>query len=269
MDLGLRNRVAFVAGASSGLGLACAEALAAEGCHVAICSRDRARIESAAESVRNVAMAGTNVLPLVCDVTDESAIENALRATIDQLGRLNILVTNAGGPPSGYVDDFAAEDWRSALELNLMSTINLTRHALPHLRSAARDDQHARILMITSVSAKQPVPNLYLSNVARAGVHGFAKSLADELGPEGITVNTVLPGYTRTERLTNLAESILERTGQSVEDTERSWADATVLKRIGEPQEFAAAVAFLASAKAAFISGIALPVDGGRVKHLL
>ena len=235
---------------------------------MALCSRDQGRIETAAETVRTD-LPGADLLPLVCDVTDEAAIERALSRTVEVFGALHVLVTNAGGPPAGYVDDFDAEAWRQALELNLMSTINLCRHALPSLRRAAQSDRHARIVMITSVSAKQPVPNLYLSNTARAGVQGFAKSLSEELGPEGITVNTILPGYTRTERLGELAEAAHDRSGASVEEIEHSWAEANALKRLGTPDEFAAAVAFLASAQSSYITGVALPVDGGRVKHLL
>lgn len=269
MDLGLQNRIAVVAGASSGLGLAVATELAKEGCRVAVLSRNQARIEEAAASIREAAAVGEErVLPLVCDVTDEEAIVQAISDTVSRFGGLHILVTNAGGPPSGFVGDFDAAAWREALELNLMSTINLCRHALPHLRQAATSGL-ARIVMVTSVSAKQPIPNLYLSNTARAGVQGFAKSLAEELGPEGITVNTVLPGYTRTQRLEGLAASIQERTDQSLADIEAGWASASALKRIGTPEEFAAAVTFLASARAAYITGVALPIDGGRSKHLL
>lgn len=271
MDLGLTDRVAFVAGASSGLGHAAATELAREGCRVALCSRNEDRITEAAEAIAEEAEVDADrLLPLVCDVTDEAQIEQAIARTVEAFGGLNILLTNAGGPPSGNVDDFDADDWRDAIELNLMSTINLCRHALPHLRDAAEaGDGLARILMVTSVSAKQPIPDLDLSNTARAGVQGFAKSLANELGPEGITVNTLLPGYTRTERLVDLAEDIQSRTGQSREEVEASWADDNALKRIGTTDEFAAAVAFLASRRASYITGVALPVDGGRVKHLL
>ncbi len=271
MDLGLKDRAAFVAGASSGLGLAVATALAAEGCRVAICSRSEARVEAAARHIcAETGAAEDRVLPLACDVTDEAQIADAVGRAAGAFGGINALVTNAGGPPAGFVDDFDAAQWRDALELNLISTVNLCRHALPHLRAAARAPEPlARILMVTSVSAKQPVPNLYLSNAARAGVQGFAKSLAEELGPAGITVNTILPGYTRTERLGTLAESTRKRTGQTVEEIERGWSDATALKRLGEPDEFAAAAVFLLSARAAFITGVALPVDGGRSKHLL
>ena len=270
MDVGLEGRVAFVAGASSGLGQSVARALLAEGARVAICSRDRDRIEAAATAIADAAgVAGDRVLPLVCDVTDEGAIARAVAATVDAFGALHVLITNAGGPPAGLVDDFDADAWREAIELNLISTINLCRHALPHLRRAAREDRHARILMVTSVSAKQPIPNLYLSNTARAGVQGFAKSLSEELGPEGVTVNTLLPGYTRTQRLADLAASIQEQTGQTHEEIEAGWAEHNALRRLGEPDEFAAAAVFLAGAPAAYITGIALPVDGGRVKHLL
>lgn len=269
MNLGLSGKVAFVAGASSGLGLASALELATEGCSVAICSRDGARIGTAAEKIRDAAADGARVLPITCDVTDESQIEAAVSTTVSALGQLNVLVTNAGGPPAGFIGDFDAADWRDALELNLLSTINLTRHALPHLRDEARRSGHARIIMVTSVSAKQPIPNLYLSNVARAGVHGFAKSLAEEVGPEGITVNTILPGYTRTDRLVDLARSIQDRTGRSQDEIEGEWAEASALKRIAEPAEFAAVLTFLASERASYVTGVALPVDGGRVKHLL
>lgn len=270
MDLGLQDRVAFVAGASSGLGLAVAVTLAQEGCRVAICSRDKDRITDAAGQVAQAAgVAAERVLPVVCDVTDEAQIEAALNRAAAHFGGLHILITNAGGPPTGFIDDFDADTWRRGIELNLMSTINMCRHALPHLRRAAAEDGHARILMITSVAAKQPVPNLYLSNAARAGVQGFAKTLSEELGPAGITVNTILPGFTRTDRLTDLAERIQANTGKTKAEIEAGWAEANALKRIGEPEEFAASAAFLVSAPASYITGIAFLVDGGRVKHLL
>ncbi len=271
MDLGLEGRAAFVAGASSGLGYATAKELAAEGCRVAICSRDRKRIEEAAKRLAEEAGAApSGVLPVVCDVTDEAAIDRAVAQTVAAFGGLNILITNAGGPPAGGIDKLSSDQWRGAFELNLMSTINLCRAALSHLRSAAAEENPlATILMLTSVSAKQPIPSLYLSNTARAGVQGFAKSLSEELGPEGIRVNTILPGYTRTDRLEELAENITSKTGTSRDDVERSWAEHAALKRIAEPAEFAAAAAFLVSSRASYVTGIAFPVDGGRVKHLL
>lgn len=270
MDLGLTDRIAFIAGASSGLGFATAERLAREGAKVAICSRDAGRIENAAAKLsERASVASERVLPLACDVTDEAAVRRALSAAAEHFGALHVLVANAGGPPSGPLGSFSAADWRAALELNLMSTIHLCTHARPHLERAAERDGHARIVIVTSISAKQPVAGLALSNAARAGVQGYAKSLAEDIGPLGVTVNTVLPGYTRTERLIGLADAAEARTGTSREATERAWAESTALGRLGEPEEFAAAVAFLASRGAAYITGVALPVDGGWIKSLL
>ena len=267
MDFGLTNRTAFVAGASKGLGRAAARELAQEGCRVALCSRDEDRIASAADAIRDKTSA--EVLPLVCDVTDADQVESAIAQTVNTFGGLHVLVTNAGGPPSGAATELDPADYRDAVERNLMSTISLCDAALPHLRTAADEDDHARIIMVTSVSAKQPIPTLALSNTARAGVQGYAKSLAEDVGPTGITVNTVLPGYTRTQRLEELAEDIQDETGQSRAEIEAGWADDNALPRIGEPDEFAATVAFLASARAGYVTGVALPVDGGRSKHVL
>ncbi|MEX0746388.1 MAG: SDR family oxidoreductase [Rhodothermales bacterium] len=271
MDLGLDGCVAFVAGASSGLGYAVARQLAAEGCAVAICSRDLGRISAAAASLaRDSGVSEERVHGIACDVTDETAVRGAIGQAVETFGALNILITNAGGPPAGSIDDLSTEQWRSAIDLNLMSTIHLCRAALPHLRRAAKSSSSlARILMITSISAKQPIPNLYLSNATRAGVQGFAKSLSEELGPEGITVNTILPGYTRTARTMELARSAQAKSGKSLEEIEGGWADATALKRMATPEEFAAAAAFLVSAKASYVTGVGFPVDGGRSKHLL
>lgn len=267
MDLGLTNRTAFVAGASRGLGRAAARRLAQEGCRVAICSRDEDRVSEAATALQEET--GGDLLPLVCDVTDEAQVETAIAETVETFGGLHVLVTNAGGPPTGSATELDPAEYRDALELNLMSTISLCDVALPHLRTAADTGGHARIVMVTSVSAKQPIPTLALSNTARAGVQGYAKSLAEDVGSAGITVNTVLPGYTRTKRLEELADDIQEETGKSRDEIEQDWSDDNALPRIGEPDEFAAAVAFLASAQAGYVTGVALPVDGGRSKHLL
>lgn len=271
MDLGLDGRAAFVAGSSSGLGYAVARELAREGCRVAICSRDIDRITAAAERLREEAEVGENaVLPIECDVTSERAVFEAVERAGDHFGALHVLVTNAGGPPAGFIGDFSSDAWKAALDLNLMSTINLCRAALPRLRMASLGaDPLARILMITSISAKQPIPNLYLSNTARAGVLGFAKSLSEELGPEGITVNSILPGYTRTDRLAELAENMTAETGKTTEEVEDEWAADSALRRIADPLEFAAAAAFLVSKRASYVTGVAFPVDGGRSKHLL
>lgn len=235
---------------------------------MAMCSRSYEHISNAARRIADET--GGDVHGIMCDVTDEAEIHRAIDDAAGALGKLNILVTNAGGPPSGTIDELSTQQWEQAIQLNLMSTVNLCRAALPHLREAASSaDPLARILMITSISAKQPIPNLMLSNAARAGVQGFAKSLAEELGPDGITVNSILPGYTRTNRLTELAEAIRQKTGRSISEIEGGWAENSVLKRIADPSEFAAAATFLLSRRASYVTGVALPVDGGRSKHLL
>lgn len=271
MDLGLKGRNAFVAGASSGLGRAVAGRLLLEGARVCICSRSANRIQSAADELLTSTSASTDaVLALECDVRDDDAVRSAVETAAKHFSGLDLMVTNAGGPPAGTVDDFDERDWRDALDLNLMSTINLARAALPHLRRAAsKGEPPVSILMISSLSAKQPVPGLYLSNVSRAGVQGFAKSLSEEVGAEGITVNTILPGYTRTDRLSHLSEHLSRRDGRSIEEVEAGWAAGSALRRIGTEQEFAAAAVFLLSRPAAFITGVALPVDGGAIKSLL
>ena len=270
MNLGLENKVAFVAGASSGLGLASATALVSEGCRVAICSRNKESIEAArGRIIASTGVSPDKVIAMVCDVTDESQIASAIEKTVKAFGKINILFTNAGSPPTGMVGTLEADVWRSGLELNLVSTINLCRHSLPFLREAAENEGHARIIMVTSIAAKQPVESLYISNTGRAGIQGFAKTLSEELGRDGITVNTILPGFTRTEHLQNLARKFEARTGTPVKEVEKSWSKGAALKRLGEPEEFSATVAFLASKQAAFITGIALPVDGGYSKHVL
>jgi len=244
-----------------------ARELLEEGCNVAICSRTSERIEAASLWLaQKVGCDASRILPLICDVTDEEHIKHAISETENRFGDIHLLVTNSGGPPTGQIDDLDAAAWRNAIELNLMSTINMCRTALPSLRRAAKD--HASILMITSLSAKQPVPSLFLSNVSRAGVQGFAKSLSDQIGVEGITVNTILPGYTKTDRLSHLSDSLHEQTGKSVSDIEAGWAASSALKRIGTEEEFAAAATFLLSKRASYITGQALVVDGGAVKGI-
>jgi len=270
MDLGLERRSALIAGASSGLGLAVAISLAREGCNVTICSRDEARIQKAAEAIRRYDWADSDkIYPLVCDVTDEAQVRLCIEQCVKRFGHLHILLTNAGGPKTGLMDDYTEEDWRDGLELNLISTINLCRYALPHLRLAAHQDGHARILMLTSIAAKQPIGSLYLSNTSRAGVQGFAKTLSEEVGKDGITVNTLLPGFTRTDRLQHLVDYLAEKEGKTKEQVEKGWAEQASLNRLGEPWEFAAAATFLASQHAGFITGVALPIDGGYSKHIL
>jgi len=259
MDLGLSGKVALVTGASTGLGFASARALAAEGAAVMICSRDYERItEAALEIGRNT---GVEPLPLECDLTDAAGIELLVRKASDEFNRIDILVSNAGGPPGGPFSSISAEQWDQAYNLTFQSTLHLCREVLPIMES----QQEGSIVVITSIASKQPIPGLVTSNALRAGLNGLIKSIANEYGPMGIRANTVAPGYTLTERLDELAAEISEREGRSRDDIFERWTANTPLKRLGQPEEIGAAVAFLASERAAYITGQHLAVDGGSI----
>ena len=262
MDLGLKGRVAIVTAASSGLGKATAMELAAEGARVVISSRREYELRSAADEIKSNTRA--DVLAIAGDVTDEDHVRGLVSETTKEFGSVDIVVANAGGPPAGFFDDFSAEHYRQAVELNLISTINLCREAVPHMRKLGR----GRIVAITSIAAKQPVENLILSNTARAGVLGFMKSLSQQVASEGITVNTVCPGYHLTERLKSLSSQIAQKEGVSVEDVYARWAASTPMKRIGDPAEFAAVVTFLCSERASYLTGTVIQIDGGAYRAL-
>jgi 3-oxoacyl-[acyl-carrier protein] reductase len=236
--------------------------LAAEGARVAINARNEEQLRGAAAEIRSAT--GGDVLAIAGDVTNEDHIRKLISETRKEFGSVDILVTNAGGPPAGFFDDFNAQDYRDAVELNLISTINLCREAVPHMR----EHGWGRIVAITSIAAKQPVENLILSNTARAGVLGFMKSLSQQVGADGITVNTLCPGYHLTERLKSLSLAIAKKEGVSVEDVYARWADSTPMKRIGEPKEFAALVTFLCSERASYLTGTVTQVDGGAYRAL-
>ncbi len=263
MDLGLKGKVACVAAASSGLGKASALELAREGARVAICARHRDRLEQAAREIETET--GSEVLPVVADVTQPEDAAQFIQAAVDRWGRLDILVTNAGGPPAGKFEDFDEQAWLDAFNLNFLSTARLIYAALPHLRKAGG----GRIITITSVSAKQVLPNLILSNAVRAGVHGMVKSLAQELGPDNITVNAVCPGPILTERLQSLFQKAAETQGITIEEAQAGWVSQIPLGRLGQPAEFGAVVAFLASERASFVNGALLQVDGGMVRGVM
>jgi 3-oxoacyl-[acyl-carrier protein] reductase len=262
MNLGLKGRVAIVAGASGGLGKATALELAAEGASVVINSRNHEALNRAADEIS--AAAEGKVLAVAGDVTKEEDCARLVEEAANKLGRVDILVTNAGGPPAGYFNDFDAAAYRQALELNLISTINLCRAASPLMR----ERRWGRIVAITSIAAKQPVDNLILSNTSRAGVLGFMKSLSQQLGPDGITVNTVCPGFHLTERLKSLASLTAIKEGIPVDQVYARMAAETPVKRIGEPGEFAAVVTFLCSERAGYLNGSVIQIDGGLYRAL-
>jgi len=258
MDLGLLGKKALITGASAGLGLAAARILLKEGAKIAICSRDEARIKAAAISLSSDS---GKVLPLVCDLTKASDIVKLLSDVQRQLGGLDILVTNCGGPPTGRHDSITEKDWEHAYNLTFMSTIRLIQEAIPSMKQ----QKYGRIVLITSTSAKQPIDNLLLSNSYRAGLLGYAKTISRELAPFGITVNTVMPGYMKTERLEYLASDISAKTGRPKESVFSDWIETVPAGRLGNPEELATFIAFLASDKAAYITGTTTAVDGGRM----
>ena len=250
MDLGLEGTAAIVGGASAGMGLAISQALAAEGCAVTMCARDEARLQASAARIPGaIAIAG--------DVRDAALLERLVDETVAARGRLDIVVNNAGGPPPGTFESTPDEAWADAFELSLRSVVRLTRLALPHLRASGR----GRVVNITSWSVREPIPHLILSNAIRPGVLGLAKSLAHELGRDGITVNTIAPGKVATGRMRELWEARPDPAAAEAEDI------ATIpVGRMGAPEEIAAAVAFLCSTQAGYISGAVLPVDGGALR---
>ena len=263
MDLGLKDRVALVAASSKGLGKACALELAREGARVVICGRDPASLSAAAGEIASAT--GTDVLPLEADLTDAAQIRRLVDGALERLGRIDILVTNNGGPPAGFFDDFDDEAWLAAHQLTLLSAVRLIRAVLPAMRAR----KWGRIINITSVSVKQPIDNLLLSNVYRPGVTGLAKTLSAQVAADGVTVNNVAPGYTRTGRVLELARARAASGAQTVEAVLADRAANIPMRRMGEPGELAALVAFLASERAAYITGATIQVDGGYVASLL
>lgn len=263
MDLGLKGKVAVVAGASQGLGRAIAEELAAEGARVALCARTAAKVEAAANEIRQ--RTGSEVLGVAADVTQAAEVERFVEAAATRWGTVHIAVANAGGPPAKSFDQTTAEEWQQAVELNLMSAVHLARAVVPRMRA----QKWGRLIFLTSVSVKQPIEGLLLSNSVRSAVAGLAKTLANECGRDNVLVNTVCPGYTRTERLEELAAKLSEQKNASREEIVKSWTAQVPLGRIGEPRELAALVAFLTSERASYITGTTIAVDGGWVKGLL
>ncbi len=262
MDLGLRGKVALVAAASQGLGHAVAAELALEGASLVMCSRSDETLQKACDAIRGES--GVEVLGVAGDVSVVADAERIVSSGIAQFGRIDILVTNVGGPPAGRFESLSREQWANAHELLLTSVLDLTRLVLPGMKERG----WGRILNITSIASKQPVDNLILSNSLRAAVTGFAKSLANEVAADGITVNNILPGYTRTERVEQLAQTVAKNESVSPKEVQSRWEAEIPMRRLGEPREFAALAAFLVSERASYITGSSIAVDGGWIKSL-
>lgn len=263
MDLGLAGRVALVAAASKGLGRAIAEELAAEGARLAICSREAAAIEAAGRAI--AAASGAEVLARAADVSRPADVVALVDAALEHFGRVDILVTNSGGPPSGPFESLDAAAWQRAAEGTLFAPVELTRRVLPGMK----DRRWGRILNVTGIAVKQPVDGLMLSNSLRAAVTGWARTLANEVASFGITVNCLMPGYTRTDRVTELARATAKREGVPEAEAVSRWERQIPMGRLGTPRELAALAAFLASERAGYITGTSIPVDGGWIRSLL
>jgi 3-oxoacyl-[acyl-carrier protein] reductase len=263
MDLGIKDKVALVAASSRGLGREVAGRLAAEGVKLTVCARDGQQLKECANWLRDEF--GAQVLGVECDLTDEDRVKVLVDHTLESYGTIDILVANCGGPPPGAFLDHDVERWREAIDLNLMSTVFLCRAVAPHMIK----QRWGRIVLMTSISVKQPIDGLILSNSVRAAVVGLGKTLANELGPHGVLVNSVCPGYFLTDRVRELAEMNAARTGGSPDDLLDKWAQANVLGRVGDPAEFGQLVAFLCSEPASYITGTAIAIDGGLCRALL
>ena len=259
MELGLNGKTAIVAAASRGLGKAVAHAFAVEGANVVMFARDPASIESAATEIRSAAVNGAQILGLSADVTTLTDVERVVKETVDRFGGADIVFNNAGGPKPGVFDDLTDDDWQSAVDLNLMSAIRLTRLCLPRMRAR----YWGRVIVSTSYSVKQPIHTLMLSNAVRSATTAWAKSLSDQVAQDGITVNALAPGQIETGRIRQYAADVARRESRSSQDVEHDMVANIPTGRFGRPEEFAATAAFLASERASYITGVTLLVDGG------
>jgi 3-oxoacyl-[acyl-carrier protein] reductase len=262
VDLGLRNRVALVAAASRGLGRAIAEELAAEGAAVVMCARDPDVLERACAEIAERTRA--DVHAVVADVATQEGTDTVAAEALSRFGRVDVLVTNAGGPPPGPFEAHGWDAWERAVQLTLRSAVELTRLVLPGMK----ERRWGRVINVTSITVKQPVDGLMLSNAIRAAVTGFARTLANEVASFGITVNNILPGYTRTERVEQLNRATAKREGIAVEDVQRRIETQIPMGRLGEPRELAALAAFLASERASYITGQSVAVEGGWIRAM-
>lgn len=262
MEMGLKDRVAIVAASSQGLGKAVAMGLAREGSKLALCARAEKTLSATAEEIRRAA--GVEVLTKPLDVTDEEQVRRFVAETHQRFGRLDICVTNAGGPPSKPFAETSVEDWQNGVQLNLMSTLYFAREALPLMQRR----RWGRLIAITSVAVKQPIEGLILSNAVRSAVSGLIKSLSNEYARDNVLVTNVCPGYTLTARLDELAGKLARAEGVEPQKFHERWAAQIPLRRLGQPEEFANLVVFLASERASYITGVSIAVDGGYVKGI-
>lgn len=263
MDLGLQGKVALVAASTQGLGFATAWELAAEGAKVVICGRDAGKLASALHQLQTK-FPQTAVHGVVANVVQPEDVTRLVTETIETFGKLDILITNAGGPPSGTFANLDLDAWDRAIQLTLMSAVRLIKAALPHLQQS-----HGTILTITSISAKQPIAGLLLSNVLRPAVIGLTKTLSQELAADGIRVNSILPGWTTTERVNELLSYRAGTNQTTLAEEARKIAPNIPLGRMAEPTEFGRVAAFLVSPAASYLTGTMLPVDGGSYTGLL
>ena len=263
MDLGLKDRVAIVTGASQGIGKAIAEGLAAEGTSLVICARNTETLEITTNYLRETYK--TPVIGLTADVTKAEDIERLVKQAMGSFGRIDILVNNSGGPHATKFQSTSIEAWQHGIDLILMSVVNACRAVIPHMQTR----QWGRIINITSISVKQPINDLILSNSLRAGVVGLAKSLANELGKDNILVNNVCPGYTLTERLQELVNIRAKNNNIAQEQVVKQWETDVPIGRLAQPSEIADYVVFLASERASYINGTTVAVDGGLVKSIM
>jgi 3-oxoacyl-[acyl-carrier protein] reductase len=263
MDLGLEGRVALLAASSKGLGKAVAEELAAEGVSLVLCARGEAALRATADGIAK--QYGVPVQAIAADVGKSGEAERVVREGIAKFGKIDILLTNSGGPPAGPFESLTPEAWENATALVLYSVVEVCRAALPGMK----ERRWGRILNVTSIAAKQPVDNLMLSNSIRAAVIGFARTLANEVAPFGVTVNNLLPGFTATDRMVELSEVTATKEGITPEQALARYTAQVPMGRMGEPREFAALAAFLASERASYITGQSMAVDGGWIRALL
>ncbi len=264
MDLRLKDKRALVTGSTRGLGYATAWLLAKERCRVAINGRAEEKVKSAAEKINKETSLGAQAVGFAGDVSDASVPEKLIQQTVEAFGGLDILITNAGGPPAGAFESFDEATWQKAVDMSFMCHVRLIRAALPHLRKSSAPS----VLTVTSYTVKQPMPNLVLSNSVRAATIGLTKSLAMELGRENIRFNSILPGWTETERVTELMMVRAKANNSTVEEETRNQIEQSALGRIGQPEEFANAAVFLVSPAASYITGVMLNVDGGIIKGI-